>query len=853
MNPVRLKLKNFRNYKDVEIPFEHKGVMPIVGKNGHGKSTIFHGISLALYGKVVFDNVEAQMKELFLNDGSTEMGVDFDFLQNGNLYRIERVFQYSKSKKGVEKVEQIKLDFSQIIGDKLIPLSSKEKSKTDQKIIDIIGKDCDNFRNSAFFPQGEESRLAKLKPSELIEEISKLKGITIWEELRGKAKKKLDEVNIEIGGADTYVEETKKEIDQKPIIQENIDNLHNSIVSIKEEIAIIENDLSIISTDKSNLSTLMSNIEQLENSLRDIKTEVEEISTDISSIDNNLSNMQSFLNNKTQIEEQYAQLKLSEENKQIQDNLLIQKNQLMQQISVLENQVREAENNTKQKYQDLISKRDQMLSVLQNKDMVSQKYEACRQQIQNFSNIQLQIDNLNQSNNKITIEATQLKSKNDHLLSLINDETAKVHRIMDNGICLECERPIDNNSLESIKYNKAAKIDGYKAEGIANQNRIAILEQQYNANSQNIAYLNEQLKQKANLDRELGQIENMLSNIDKAAKDLAVIDPQIIQLKQIIETGSYSDKFDSLNELKMNFQNIAYSSEQHQLSIQKCQQLKIYESKFSDLKRIETEFPSVLEKRQSLIKRQETKLEKLNDLKSNLEKSDRDALNKRFLELQSNETLKKTALSEKKNSFNNLLQDFGAQQEALERIIKKEKILKDKIDQITVLRRRKFLLERAVDMYSKTGIPTLIIENLLPDIEMEANKLLESMGTDRSISFERAKKADGTFQDKIVIMVRDRRGQKRAFYTYSGAECFQVSFALRVAICGSDDVVFIDEGFGKLDSENLQAIMQTLNALQKKFDKIILITHVQSLIEQFDMKLNITLDSKGYSKAIWGK
>ena len=48
-------------------------------------------------------------------------------------------------------------------------------------------------------------------------------------------------------------------------------------------------------------------------------------------------------------------------------------------------------------------------------------------------------------------------------------------------------------------------------------------------------------------------------------------------------------------------------------------------------------------------------------------------------------------------------------------------------------------------------------------------------------------------------------------------------------------------------------IMKTLGALKKKFDKIILITHVKELIEMFDIKMAVSLDTKGYSKIDWIK
>ena len=44
----RLKLKNFKSYKDEIIKFD-KGITVVVGENGAGKSSIFEAISFALF------------------------------------------------------------------------------------------------------------------------------------------------------------------------------------------------------------------------------------------------------------------------------------------------------------------------------------------------------------------------------------------------------------------------------------------------------------------------------------------------------------------------------------------------------------------------------------------------------------------------------------------------------------------------------------------------------------------------------------------------------------------------------------------------------------------------------------
>jgi exonuclease SbcC len=57
--------------------------------------------------------------------------------------------------------------------------------------------------------------------------------------------------------------------------------------------------------------------------------------------------------------------------------------------------------------------------------------------------------------------------------------------------------------------------------------------------------------------------------------------------------------------------------------------------------------------------------------------------------------------------------------------------------------------------------------------------------------------------------------------------------------------MFIDEGFGSLDEESLQAAMQTLAELSLGNRLVGIISHVNLLKEQIDAKVIITKDRSG--------
>ncbi|NJK35035.1 MAG: SMC family ATPase [Oscillatoriales cyanobacterium SM2_2_1] len=113
--------------------------------------------------------------------------------------------------------------------------------------------------------------------------------------------------------------------------------------------------------------------------------------------------------------------------------------------------------------------------------------------------------------------------------------------------------------------------------------------------------------------------------------------------------------------------------------------------------------------------------------------------------------------------------------------------------------------------FSKNGIPALILETILPQIEAEANQILFHLSqgqlTLRFITQKASKRGDKTIET-LNIEIADPKGT-RPYETYSGGEAFRINFAVRLALsrtlaqrqgCALQTLI-IDEGFGSQDHD----------------------------------------------------
>ena len=157
--------------------------------------------------------------------------------------------------------------------------------------------------------------------------------------------------------------------------------------------------------------------------------------------------------------------------------------------------------------------------------------------------------------------------------------------------------------------------------------------------------------------------------------------------------------------------------------------------------------------------------------------------------------------------------------------------------------------------FGKDGVPALLIEQALPQIEARANDILERIsGGELSIRFQtqRELKTRENLRETLDIQIQDRAGI-RDYEMYSGGEAFRVNFAIRLALsevlsqrAGARlQTLVIDEGFGSQDEIGRQRLIEAINLVKPDFAKILVITHIDSLKDAFPTRLEVEKTARG--------
>ena len=134
------------------------------------------------------------------------------------------------------------------------------------------------------------------------------------------------------------------------------------------------------------------------------------------------------------------------------------------------------------------------------------------------------------------------------------------------------------------------------------------------------------------------------------------------------------------------------------------------------------------------------------------------------------------------------------------------------------------------------GIPAAILQSMVPAINEELGSILqEAVGFTIELEIDDSK-------TEMYINYGDSR---RPIECGSGMEKMVSSLALRVALTNisslsKSDMLIIDEGFGSLDSANIEAVTGLLQKLRNWYRLIILISHVDLVKDCVDDIIEIT-------------
>ena len=155
------------------------------------------------------------------------------------------------------------------------------------------------------------------------------------------------------------------------------------------------------------------------------------------------------------------------------------------------------------------------------------------------------------------------------------------------------------------------------------------------------------------------------------------------------------------------------------------------------------------------------------------------------------------------------------------------------------------LFNPLLEVFGKNGISVYIIDKVLPEVELIANDILDTLTSGAfSVSLNTQKElTSGKLSESFDIQILNQ-GVARNYLLYSGGQRFLIDLAIRMSLSVilarrknfTIETLLIDEGFSSLDAKYREITVNAIEGIYNKFNlrKMILITHAEEISENID-------------------
>ncbi|WP_341240746.1 SMC family ATPase [uncultured Nocardioides sp.] len=171
-----------------------------------------------------------------------------------------------------------------------------------------------------------------------------------------------------------------------------------------------------------------------------------------------------------------------------------------------------------------------------------------------------------------------------------------------------------------------------------------------------------------------------------------------------------------------------------------------------------------------------------------------------------------------------------------------------------------FVEGRSADNHLQMRLSAYVLAYRLSQVVAAANERLARMSEHRYSLEHTAQRGAGETRGGLSLRVRDDwSGEARDPATLSGGETFVVSLALALGLAdvitaeagGAElDTLFVDEGFGSLDAETLEDVMDVLDSLREGGRVVGVVSHVAEMRDRIPTQLRVHKSRGGSSLVV---
>ena len=896
MKPLKLTMSAFGPYAgEVKVDFAQlgeRGLYLITGDTGAGKTTIFDGITFALYGEASGNNRESDMFRSKYAKEETPTFVELEFQYRNEVYRVRRNPEYLRPAKKGKGLTTEKADAQLEYPDGKIITKSKEVTKA---VVELIGLDRGQFTQIAMIAQGDFLKLLFAKTedrSKIFREIFHTKEYQIlqerlktmsgtlrieYEQLTKSIQQYKTEIHSDDERKDNTVEETLQFLaclieDEKKTILEcdhNLECLEEQIAGIQKAIGKAENqkraeqELVRINEELAVWISRMPEIEEVLKAEEKRQPEREKLALDIAGSEEKLSLYEEadhILEQKTKAEAQTSALKKEREDLKEKKEDGTGKLQKIKELLV--------------QYQDLDAR---CVRLEQEEQKVKEeKAKVCNFQkvLVEYRELAKRLKNAQEDYQKGNAESIRIRKIFEQMeQNFLDGQAGILAEHLEEGapcpVCGATHHPNPAKIQESTCTEEELKRIKEKNQKLSDQ--VFLLSEKAGKTK---GQLEEKKKQLEETCKELfGEIpQSISSSLEERVQCLHIQENtineqrkranQAIQQKKILEDQnekgeSYLKKWDEMLEEKERRyhemeRECAILTERYEKAISvlaytsKKDALQALEKKKDQKNALDLAYRSAEEQYRTTKETIQSKTAKIQTLQEQLD-GFQDSKYAELLEQQQSCMQKKREILLKKEKT---VTDYQMNKRVENAIQGQFEKLQNVEEQWKMVKALSNTANGNVSGKEKIMLETYIQMSHFNRIIARANTRFMMMSGGQYELKRRETAENLRSQSGLELDVIDHyNGSIRSVRTLSGGESFQASLALALGLSDEIqseaggiqlDAMFIDEGFGSLDEETLDQAVKALLNLADGNRLVGIISHVAELKERIEKQIIVT-------------
>lgn len=790
MRPLRLEIEGFTSFAEhTELDFSQLDLFAITGPTGAGKSSLIDAIVFALYGWV--PRVGKEYRQL-ISHGAERLAVQLDFQVGKDRFRVSRNVRKSDGR------VQARLD--QIVNGDAESLAGKI-SEIESAIEKIVGLDHDAFTRSVVLPQGEFDRFLKGKPEERRKILVSLLNLRVYEDMQRLAGSRAAAAKTEAEFiakqlATDFADATPQKVAEQRKALKQVAAEQKQNATSRDEVTGALNLARSLRTSRKELSALDGNLPDMARKLRAAEEE-----------EKNAANQQD------DVERQLTKLAKETKATGFDEKRLIELLELVPKLRAYGTEAErlaEFQAQGKGVEKELGKNVKALASAMKEEPLVA---KGCKKAASDLQEAKRVLEDL----------------KRRH-------KAADLRQGLKRGDpCPVCERPLDHLPSSHIPGLEAA--EGAEAAAQKELDNARHRQTELTAERKGLE------KEKGRLSKEAAEVQRKLreagKRLDSAHRDL---------VKAGFDEADLKKSHTLLPRLERQRQKLQEAKQAHD-------NLQARHAKLEQDKNDAIASLVAAKTRKNETKKQITDLERRKEKAQRAFESERDrllALAERHgwdhVESPPNDYDEVDVLETLNRIYDENLHELSAQHAALEVEIRS---LEKKIERTAELtQQRQCLNETAALAKELSGC--LHANQFIAYIQEEALRVLAEDGSKHLETLSQGRYALFCKDQEFFVVDHWSADEVRSVKTLSGGESFLASLALalalaeRLATFSSEgqaqqrlESLFLDEGFGTLDRETLDVVVQGIEALHGGQRMVGVVTHIPELAERMPVRVEV--------------